>query len=113
MVCAKSCFRPGTLHGRTPFAVGGWAALQVVNGRVSRSISAPNPPDYPPTSDFSEHIAIHIALMHASDDDPLHFVTDCASVILYHQQALQGKANAATNVLGGSGMTLNSIELIA
>jgi hypothetical protein len=90
-----------TLHGRTPFSVGGWAALQLVNGRVSRSISAPNPPDYPPTSDFSEHIAIHIALMHASDDDPLHFVTDCASVILYHKQALEGKANAATNVLGG------------
>jgi hypothetical protein len=90
-----------TLHGRTPYAVGGWAALQVVNGRISRSISAPNPPDYPPTSDFSEHIAVHIALMHASDDDPLHFVTDCASVILYHQQALKGTANAAANVLGG------------
>jgi hypothetical protein len=90
-----------TIHGRTPFAVGGWAALQVVDGRVSRSISAPNPPDYPPTSDFSEHIAVHIALMHAVDDDPLQIVTDCASVILYHQQALKGTANAASNVLGG------------
>jgi hypothetical protein len=51
--------------------------------------------------------------MHASDDDPLHFVTDCASVILYHKQALEGKANAATNVLGGYGTTSNSSELIA
>jgi hypothetical protein len=39
--------------------------------------------------------------MHASDDDPLQFVTDCASVILYHQQAMHGTANAASNVLGG------------
>jgi ribonuclease HI len=90
-----------SLHGRTPFAVGGWAALQVVNGNITRSISAPNPPNFPQTSDFAEHIALHITLMHASDNDPVHIVTDCASVISYYHKSLQGTANEASNPLGG------------
>jgi hypothetical protein len=39
--------------------------------------------------------------MHVVDDDPLHFVTDCASVISYHEQAKRGVANDSSNALGG------------
>jgi hypothetical protein len=89
------------LHGKTPFASAGWAAVQVVGGKISRSISAPLDPDFPASSDFAEHIACHFAASHARIDDPIEVVTDCSSVISYFQAAVKGTATAYHRPLGG------------
>jgi hypothetical protein len=88
-------------HVRTPFATSGWAAVQMVNGRVSRSMMAPVGRNYPQTSDFAEHIALYFVSAHSVAEDPIEVVTDCASVISYYHQALLGRATSYQNVLGG------------
>jgi hypothetical protein len=39
--------------------------------------------------------------LHASAEDPIEVVTDCASVVSYYHQALGGTATSYKNVLGG------------
>jgi hypothetical protein len=89
------------LHARTPFATAGWAAIQLVNGKVHRSISAPVHRVFPQTSDIAEHHAFGYVMVHTRDDDPVEVVTDCASVISYFHQARKGTATSHKNVLGG------------
>jgi hypothetical protein len=89
------------LHGKTPFASAGWAAVQVVGGVVSRSIMAPLDPDFPASSDFAEHVGCHFAASHASEGKPIEIVSDCASVLSYFHAARQGKATAYSKPLGG------------
>jgi hypothetical protein len=86
---------------RTPFATSGWAAVQMVDGRISRSMMAPAHRNFPQTSDFAEHIAFYFVSLHSSVEDPFEVVTDCASVISYYNQSLGGTATSYNNVLGG------------
>jgi hypothetical protein len=99
------------LHGRTPFASAGWAAVQVVGGVVSRSIMAPLDPDFPASSDFAEHVGCHFAASHASSTKPVEIVSDCASVLSYYHAAVQGKAMVYSKPLGGiwADLSLGSI----
>jgi hypothetical protein len=89
------------IHGKSPFASGGWAVLQLAGDRVSRSIMGPVDPDFPATSDFAEHIACHYAAAHVRAGSPVELVTDCASVISYYQAKLRQTATAYDRVLGG------------
>jgi hypothetical protein len=88
-------------HVRTPLATSGWAAVQMVDGRISRSMMAPVHRNFQHTSDFAEHVAFCFVSLHSSSEDPIEVVTDCASVISYYHQSLGGEATSYKNVLGG------------
>jgi hypothetical protein len=104
------CFRPddgpvfvdgSALQVRTPFATAGWAAIQMRNGIVHRSISAPVYRAFPQTSDIAEHHAFIYVTRHVRPEETVEVVTDCASVIAYFRQAQKGTATSYRNVLGG------------
>jgi hypothetical protein len=90
------------LHGKTPFAAAGWAALQVNSGgTIIRSMHAALDRDFPAASDFAEHVACHYAAAHAAEDRPITIVTDCASVVTYFTAKKKGTSVTYDKVLGG------------
>jgi hypothetical protein len=89
------------VYGKTPFASGGWAVVQVVGGRVSRSIRGTLDRDFPATSDFAEHVACHHAANHVREGSAVELVTDCASVVSYFHHKKAGTVFHHGKALGG------------